>query len=545
MRLGFLLPKLFDLPSAPKKSKATVPSTIARTPQVQASAGRHYQRRGASNLGTLSNWPGKVINSILADREKKTVANRAWDLFTNDPMVHGIIKGLMIETINTGLSPQAQPMLEWLGKDTEWQSEYKKKAYQSFQIWGLDPRNFCDAQRRNNVYMLQALAYFLWRLDGVGIFQTVFRKDPAAPFQFCLLPIDPGRMTTPNDLDAKVDCYNGVVVDSFGAPTSVWLSNVSKGRYASYYGSSNLSQKDCTEYPVMNKKTGFHNILLVCEVENIAEYRQDSIITSITKLCRDRNDAMDAAIVKAVLSNMFVAWMQDESFQTAGTDWNDRIVELSSGMIFKGAQTEIPPQIISGGDEPGPALERVMEATQSEAGMATGRGSENVAKSYKASYSASQANIEKSGEVSAYERSIMVNRFCQPAEMIRQYECVLNGILPVTNWREFSDPLNLFAYTNTDWLPPPIRPIDKQKYANANDTDLKNKLKTRATIFGEQNRDWREEMRQSYVEEDENRKLAAEFGFDLEEQKQNDAANQSVQQALAQLVDDIEELKNA
>lgn len=540
--VGLFLPSIFDLPKPAKKSSPPSPEGIVKNGGVEASRGRSHRRQAASLRGTLSNWASAIISSRLAEREKRSVANRSWDLYTNDAISHGLIEGLIVEVVGTGLSPQPQPMYEWLSKDLPWQVDYQRRAYQSFEIWALDPRNFCDATRRMNFFMLQALAYFHWKLDGIGLFQVVFRDDRNSPFNFCLLPIDPDRLVTPSDLPATEDCYDGVVIDKFGAPKSVWIAKPTEGGW-SYKSTDHAKEKDCQKIDVINSKTGLPNILLVCDVRNIAEYRQDSILTCMLKEIKDSSDTVDATVVKALISNLFTFFIQNSDYTSAGTYWEDRIVELERGTIIRGSPEEIPHMIEA--DHPGVAFERLLEGVQGRLGMATCRGPENIAKSYKASYSASQASMENAEKVNNYDRSILVNGLCQPAEMIRQYECVLRGILPVDDWRDFILPMNFYAYTRTEWLPQPTRPIDRLKYANANRTDLEGGTKTLADIAGEQNRDWRMVKRQRFIEADEHRKLVGEFGFDPDRGQENAGSQQQdkTQQALAQLADDIEELK--
>jgi len=53
--------------------------------------------------------------------EKRKVSNRAWDLYLNDAMAKGVIEGLVVESVNTGITPQPHPMLSWIGKDEAWQ----------------------------------------------------------------------------------------------------------------------------------------------------------------------------------------------------------------------------------------------------------------------------------------------------------------------------------------------------------------------------------------------------------------------------------------
>jgi lambda family phage portal protein len=473
-------------------------------------SGRWFRRSGASTQGTLSNWVSQIINNRIAESEKRKISDRAWDLYLNDAMAHGIVEGLLTEVIGTGLTPQAQPMLSWLGLDIGWQQEYQQRIYDLFEIWGMDPRNWCDATSRQNIYMLQALALFHWKLDGIGLFQVLWKKDPARPLSLSLLPIDPSRLVTPTDKQQS-DIYNGVELDGDGAPVAVWIIKESKFKYSQLYITAISSQ--CQRIPVYDPATGLPNILLVCDVRNIAEYRQDSIFGSMIKELRDNSDFTEAALVKALISNLFALFVEDTygTQMTSATDWADRIQEVEKGTIIVGQNGEKPHVIEN--DAPGPNFEIMFKTIVRRLGMASCRGPENISREYNSSYSASMASMENAAKFDDSDRMTIINRFCQPVLMWMSYEAVLRGLLPVKSAKAYLQ--NLYAYTRSEWLPPKARPIDKQKAANADQTRLANGTRTYSDIFGEQSKDWRAMRRQRAVELAFDRELEAEYGVSM------------------------------
>ncbi len=220
-------------------------------------SGRHTSRAGASIQGTLSNWVTTLINNRIAERQKRIVSERAWNLYVNDAMAHGIIEGLIVEGIGTGLTPIQAPMTRWLKQTPEWQQEYQQRVADIFELWGLDSRNFADAQGRMNIYMLQALALFMWKLDGIGPFQVVMKESPYRPLSLSILPIDPGWLVTPTDLQAAENVYDGVELDDYGAPSAAYILKPTK--YGMQYSSARLA--DCTRIPVINNVTGLPNLV--------------------------------------------------------------------------------------------------------------------------------------------------------------------------------------------------------------------------------------------------------------------------------------------
>lgn len=472
--------------------------------------GRHVRRSGASVQGTLSTWLSHLVDARMAERDRRRVSDRAMDLYHNDAMARGILEGLPIEVVGTGLTPQQQPMLEWLGLDLEWQAAYQERVYDLFELWGLDSRNFADAQGRCSIYMLQALALFAWKLDGIAVFQVLRTPRPGrSPLSLRVLPIDSARLVTPSDR-TRQDIYDGVELGPSGEVSAVWIHNPPRhGTFATSPRTDN-----CTRLPVYDEHTGLQNVLLVCDVRNVAEYRQDSILGPMIKEIRDNNDFVDAALVKALISNLFTVFIENGvgTNQTRHMDWADRVQELEKGTILMGSASEIP-HIIQGNDTPGPSYDIMNNSIIGRLGMATGRGPENVSRAYKASYSASQASIENAGKFDDVDRMVLANRFCQPIHDWMQYEGVLRGILPVSSVQKFVD--NLHAYTCTEWLSPKLRPIDKLKAARADDVRLGNGTRTWSDVYGEQSQDYRTKLRQWVNEMAYLRDLAEEHGFTL------------------------------
>lgn len=469
------------------------------------SRGRHFTRSGAQLKGTLSNWISQIVHARTAEAEKRKIANRAWDLYLNDAMANGVLNGLVAEAVNTGLTPQPHPMTEWLGKTSEWQTEYQKKSYSLFEIWGLDFRNFPDATGRCNIYMLQSLALFLWKLEGIAVFQIIYSNDKTRPLGLSVLPIDSGRLVTPSDAK-QGDIYDGIELGKNGEIKAAHFLKPDK-----VFSQYSAKASDCDRIKAVNKD-GLPNLLFVCDVRNVSEYRQDSIISPMIKEIRDSNDIVDAVVVKYLIQNLWTAIVNssrgaDEN-GLSGQTASDRIQEVDKGtFIFADEEEEMK---FLESNSPGQSYEIVNNSIMSRLGMATGRGSENVAKSYKASYSASQASIENARKFDDCDRMVLTNRFCQPLHTLMQYEAALRGILPVDSIDHFK--ANLYAYTRTDWMPPPHRPIDVNKAAKGDTERLSNHTTTYSDIYGGTGADWRKKMEQRAIELRHQKDLEKKYG---------------------------------
>lgn len=475
-------------------------------PYSDRSRGRHVVRSAASKAGPLSGWQQSIVSRHLAERQRLEVSNRALDLYTNDALAHGVLEALVVETIGTGITASPSTRHERLGRDSDWGENFKASAYRCWEEHGLDFRNYCDATERQNMYGLQSLAYFTWKLSGVGVFQKIFIDEPGRPLAQATLPIDPERLSTPfNRLSAEI--YDGIEVNSNGAPIAIWTR---KPGVTSAHPS--IHQMD--RHEVKDKETGMPRIYLVCDVRNIAEYRQDSILGTIAPEIYFRKDMQLAFLIGQAVRNNFVAFVQDYNNGSINKDtpWNERIFETSKGTVLAGGAKEKPHFYNHSASSIG--LNEVSDAVCGDIGIGTGRGAENVKRQYKSSYSASKANMEKSDQFCDYEREIiMVNRFCQPEYAWIQYESVLRGELPKVNKKQFLN--NIYEYTRCRHLAQPTRYLDKDKQSKANARDRRNGFLLLEEVWGEKGMTAKEGMRKFADEITELQKLSKKIGVDL------------------------------
>lgn len=259
----------------------------------RASRAKHARRHSASLQGALSNWTNSIVSRREAERQIERSAERALDLYHNDAMTHGVLESLVVESVGIGLTPQPGPRADWLGLTAEWEVEFQTAASRCWEEWGLDCRHWCDATRRLNIYGLQALAYFQWKLLGVGVFQK------------------PGAL-------------------SMRPPSS-----------------------DCASYDVFDQKTGLPRFLLVCDVRNVAEYRQDSLLGPMIGEIRHSNDLAEAAVVGAMVRNLFTLFINafGQGAVDRNTPWHQRVMELEKGTVLFGSGKKKPTFF-----QPGPLL---------------------------------------------------------------------------------------------------------------------------------------------------------------------------------------------
>lgn len=471
---------------------------------LRRNRGRHARRQSASREGALSTWNDSIISRREADRQLELSSERALDLYHNDSMAHGVLESLLVEAVGIGLTPQPSPKTDWLGLSPEWEIDFQSAALRIWESWGLDCRHWCDATRRLNFYGLQGLAYFQWKLLGIGVYQVMAKKRPHSPLSLCLLPIDSFRLVTPSDMTDR-EIYDGVEIDKDGEPERVWIRKP---------GALSLHPvaADCESFDFYDRKTGLPRFLLVCDVRNIAEYRQDSILGPMIAEIRHSGDLAEAAVVGALVRNLFTVFIND--FGQGGIDrntpWHKRVLELEKGTVLMGSGKEKPTFF-----QPDAAPSRYAEmfgAIIDRLGMATGRGAENVLRKFQASYSASKASMEKADQFNEFEHRTLIDQFSQPAWCWMLYEASLRGQLPVKHTDFLKD---LYAYTCSEHLAQPMRQIDREKAAKASVLELQSGITSLQEIYGRNGKDWRRGVVQIAKEEKFKRETEEKYGVKL------------------------------
>jgi len=448
-------------------------------------AGRFPRRSGAATSGKLGNWMNSIVGQCISEAEKRRIADRALDLYTNDGMAHGILESMTSEGVGIGLTPQLSPDADWLGMPTEWVQNFQSQGEKLFERWGLDFRCFCDAQHRLNFYGLQALAYFHWKLDGLAVFQVLYDNSAHSPLPISLLPVDAFRLGTPLSYSGAEIC-DGVELDTNGAPVAVHVRRSGAALSASTADAFNRLE-------LTDRATGLPKVLLVGDVRNIAEYRQDSILSCMIPELRNNQEFVEAALVRTLLANMFAVKLHHSGQPGASSslDPEDRFEELQQGMILHLFGNEDAQFIAS--DAPGPNFATMFDSIVKRLGMATGRGAENVAREYKASYSASQANMIQTDKIVRSEQELVLNtRFNAPALAWMLYAGAMRGLVPVKSMKHMRE--NLFDYCRAEWLPQPTRHIDPLKTANAHKVEKSIGERTIRESCSEKNQNWKEHV---------------------------------------------------
>lgn len=448
----------------------------------------HYSREAARFRGTLNDWRPRRITSRASEVEKQTVAARAWDLYNNTPMGRGILNGARVDVVGTGLTPLPSIRPERLYIEEDDALAIKQALVDKFAAWAFDPRTFCDRQRRQTYYRLQAWHFLSWKITGIGISQVRFMPmDGVRPASLAILPIASERLRTPL-AKQSANIYDGIEVDSAGMPVAVWITDA-----------ADLTGTRSQRYGLWNKETGLPEFLLVTGVDNIAEYRQGTMLDPVVKAIRDAEDLFDSAVVGAALAQSFAVYLQSPSSQGGiaalgggnplaqnsngggAYDWENAVYNLPRGMMMVGQPGYEPKSIDT--TKPGPNYEAHFAGIREHIGTGTQRGAESLTRKYDASFSASQASLLNAEKFAQDDRAVLIDRFCLPVWSWLAFELAKTGKLPLPPG---IDPVrDLPLYAEVDHLPPPFKSVLPSQAATANKIMFETGEKALSEAFAE------------------------------------------------------------
>ena len=427
--------------------------------------GRRVAREAATYKAALHNWTVRTVSRMVSESERGRIADRVRDRYANSPFGKGFIDNEVTNVVGTGITPIVSPNYELLGYNSTWSSTYQKTVTNHFENYTKDPHCFFDVQRRQNFIPMQQFAFLSYLLDGAAFFVRVTREEKYKPYMTEWLPIDPYRVATPTDKQ-KENVFEGVRTDDYGAPISIFVGKTQK------YGMSNAwRSSEMQEIPVIDVNTGLLNVLILTNVDNLCEYRKDSILTPLIASLRNVDDIITAVMLSYLAKVSMIFRFHNDQGQPPNPngDINERTTQSPIGTFINtyGSETiqEIPTP-----KEPSAAFEAIMKNLSSQIGIVSGKGGSLFEVSYNNNFSSAKAELGVAAMRKAMQEAMIVEKFCAPIMMAFQYELALEGITDVKSIDHFLQ--NAYMYTRCDWLPQPEHVIDENKKVNANKTAL-------------------------------------------------------------------------
>lgn len=439
-----------------------------------------YGNYGASTTKkSMRGWQfaGGDAKSDIEDN-LKTLRERSRDAYMGVPIATGALKTMRTNVVAGGLTPSPQIDADFLGMTPEQANDLQMQIIREFSLWADSP--LCDADRVDNFYKLQQLAFLAYMMNGDAFAVLPMRHNVGQQYDLRVQLIEADRVCSPDGDDRLFPCIvdnhvvdsivQGVETDETGAVIAYWICNQHP-----------LSSMTAMPEPMKWNRveaygatTGRRNILHIMNRERSGQRRGVPMLAPVLEALKQLGRYTDAEITAAVISAMFTVFITKDAPSIGRPlgevippnqqiDAEDRgTIELGSGAIIDldaGEKVEFADP-----KHPNTGFDAFSTAIIRQIASALEIPSEVLMKQFTASYSAARGALNEFWRTCDMMRSWFVDDFCQPIYEEWMTEAVATGRINAPGFLE--DPAIKKAYTSCTWNGPartnlnPVQEVD-------------------------------------------------------------------------------------
>ena len=465
-----------------------------------------YGSHGASH--TLNSLVGWIIESGDAedniDLYASTLRQRARDLYAGGGLARSGPQSLVTSVVGWGILPKPKIDGDFLGMSDDAREEAEQAILREFKLWA--DNTMCDAERQQNFYGLQQLAFLSMLMSGDVFALFGMKENRRTPYQTTVRLLEADRICNPESSGDSVSIatdsggriIDGVEIDREGAVVKYHISSRSPNAGA------NNSELTWTAIDAFGNDTGYPNILHIMTYERPEQRRGVPFIAAEIEALKQFTRYMNAELAANVVSSMLTAFIvsadDDGKFglEDAVND-EDKVtddelqLELAPGAIYN-----LPP---------GKKVETVnplRSNTQFESFVNTcimvmassmGIPKEVLVKKYESNYTAARAALLDFWRTVRVYRTRFNSSFNQPIYEQWLSEAVAAGRIEAPGF--FDDPAVRQAWCGCLWMGASMGHVDPLKEVNAAEKRILNNISTQEQEASEYNgNDWTANVRQ-------------------------------------------------
>ena len=479
----------------------------AQERQEQSGAVRmSYGSHGASQ--TLNSMVGWIIEAGNAedniDLYSSTLRQRARDLYAGGGLGRSGPQALTTSVVAWGIQPKPKIDGDFLGMDDKAREEAEQSISREWRLWAEN--SMCDAERQQNFFGLQQLAFLSMLMSGDVFALFSMKPNQRTPYQTTIRLLEADRICTPDssgsstsqETDSGGRIIDGVEIDKEGAVVKYHIASRSP------IAGNDSSELTWTAIDAYGSDTGYPNILHVMTHERPEQRRGVPFVASeieqIKQFSRYMNAELAANVVSAMLTAFIVsdvddgkAGMEDAVNEDEKVTDDDLQLELAPGAIY-----DLPP----GKDVK--TVNPLRSNTQFEAFVNTsimtiassmGIPKEVLVKKYESNYTAARAALLDFWRTVRIYRARFNTSFNQPIYEQWLSEAVAAGRIDAPGF--FDDPAVRQAWCGCMWMGASMGHVDPLKEVNAAAARIKNNITTEEQEASEYNgNDWATNIRQ-------------------------------------------------
>ncbi|WP_106494898.1 phage portal protein [Lentibacillus sp. Marseille-P4043] len=428
-----------------------------------------YGDHGASTRKkSMLGWFARS-GSVLEDIERNIpkLRERSRDLYMGAPLATGALKTIRTNVVGSGLKLNSQIDYEYLGMTLEEADAWETKVEREFNLWADSVH--CDAQRMNNFYELQQLAFLGQLMSGDSFALLPVIPRPNLPYDIRVQIIEADRVCTPDKkmFNPNNKIINGVEVNYRGEIVAYHIAQ-------HHPNSISMKRNEWSRVRKFGANTGRPNIIHLMESERPEQRRGVPILAPVIESLKQLARYSEAELMAAVVSGMYTVFIKSENPQNEQPgqyfdDYDDQIeeddtnYELGNGSIVALGENESIQDSNPG--RPNQAFDGFVTAICRQIGSALEVPYELLLKHFTASYSASRAALLEAWKMFRMRRSWLSSDFCQPIYEEFLAEAVAKGRIDAPGF--FTDPVARKAYCMAEWNGPSQGQIDPLKEVKA------------------------------------------------------------------------------
>lgn len=409
-------------------------------------------------------WGGSPKEDI--EDNISILRQRSRDAYMGIPAASAALKTLRTNVVAGGLMPAPQIDGDFLGLSQDEVEALQAKILREFALWADKPG--CDADKVDNFYELQQLAFLSYLMNGDSFALLPFHEATAAePYSLRVRLIEADRICSPDGYDRLEPCFvgdravesivQGVETDAEGMVIAYWICN-------RHPLSSLAVQSGTLEWTRVEAwgQNGRQNVLHVMNRERAGQRRGVPILAPVLEALKQLGRYTDAEITAAVISSMFTVFIKSATVQTGSPigqmipqqdlidTQDENSIEMASGAILslnpgEEAQFADPKHPNSGYDT-------FFNAMIKEIGAAMEIPPEVLMKQFTQNFSSARGSLNEFWRTCGMQRDWFSDDFCQPIYEAWFAEAVARGRIQAPGF--FGDPAIRKAYTECKWNGP-------------------------------------------------------------------------------------------
>lgn len=408
-----------------------------------------------------------------------TLRQRSRDAYMGIPTAAAALKTMRTNVVAGGLMPAPQIDGDFLGLDAEEMERLQAQIVREFALWADTPT--CDAERMDNFYQLQQLAFLSYLMNGDTIALLPVKQQAGQPYSLRVRLIEADRVCSPDGHDRLMPCVvqgykvhnivQGVETDADGMVVAYWVCNRHPLGSNSAVDAEGITWVRVEAY---GARTGRRNVIHLLSRERVGQRRGVPILAPVLESLKQLGRYTDAEITAAVISAMFTVFVKSEN-PTDGRPFGEMIppdelidsADQSSIELGPGAIIDLNPgEEVQFADpkHPNTGYDTFTNAMIKQIGAALEIPPEVMLKQFSTSYSAARGALNEFWRTCGMQRDWFTDGYCQPIYEEWFAEAVARGRIQAPGF--FSDPAIRKAYTACSWNGPartnlnPVQEVD-------------------------------------------------------------------------------------